>query len=71
MKRLPTEQELNKIIRKISKHPQMKQIAFRIWGIMDEKEDYPISLFGITEDFKDIVQDIRGHKRPSLLTNKK
>ena len=66
MKRLPTEQELNKIIRKISKHPQMKQIAFRIWDIMDEKEDYPISLFGITEDFKDIVQDIRGHKRQPI-----
>ena len=71
MKRLPTEQELNKVIREISKHPQMKQIAFRIWDIMDEKEDYPISLFGITEDFKDIVQDIRGCKRPPLLTNKK
>ena len=69
--RLPTEQELNKIIRYIYKHPQMKQIAFRIWDIMDEKEDYPISIFGITEDFKDIVQDIRGHKRPPLLTNKK
>lgn len=55
-----TENQINDIIEKISKHPKMREIASSTLYIMDNEERYPITLFGIQEKIKDIVQDIRG-----------
>ncbi len=55
-----TEKQINDIIEKISKHPKMRDIAISTLYIMDKEERYPITIFGIQENIKDIVQDIRG-----------
>ena len=59
---MSAEKQINDIIKKISEHPKMRDIAISILYIMDKEERYPITLFGIQENIKDIVQDIRGIK---------
>ena len=57
---MSAEKQINDIIKKISEHPKMRDIAISTLYIMDKEERYPITLFGIQENIKDIVQDIRG-----------